>query len=183
MKKYLHFIKPYTLYFILGPLLMLTEVAGEIVLPKLMGEMLDNGIIKGMGEGYIIRHGLMMLGFIALMITGGIGGHYFSIKGAVNFSSDLRKTVFDKIQDFSFKNIDRFSTGSLITRLTNDITQITNITRMFLIMAVRAPGMLIGGIIMAFSINAKLSSILIIMLPLLAVMIFLLMKRQCHVLT
>ena len=156
---------------------MLTEVAGEIVLPKLMGEMLDNGIIKGMGEGYIIRHGLMMLGFIALMITGGIGGHYFSIKGAVNFSSDLRKTVFDKIQDFSFKNIDRFSTGSLITRLTNDITQITNITRMFLIMAVRAPGMLIGGIIMAFSINAKLSSILIIMLPLLAVMIFLLMKK------
>ena len=177
MKKYLHFIKPYTLYFILGPLLMLTEVAGEIVLPKLMGEMLDNGIIEGMGEGYIIRHGLMMLGFIALMITGGIGGHYFSIKGAVNFSSDLRKTVFDKIQDFSFKNIDRFSTGSLITRLTNDITQITNITRMFLIMAVRAPGMLIGGIIMAFSINAKLSSILIIMLPLLAVMIFLLMKK------
>ena len=156
---------------------MLTEVAGEIVLPKLMGEMLDNGIIEGMGEGYIIRHGLMMLGFIALMITGGIGGHYFSIKGAVNFSSDLRKTVFDKIQDFSFKNIDRFSTGSLITRLTNDITQITNITRMFLIMAVRAPGMLIGGIIMAFSINAKLSSILIIMLPLLAVMIFLLMKK------
>lgn len=176
LKKYFRFMKPYTLYFILGPLLMLTEVAGEIVLPRLMGQMLDEGILGGKGQGYITMHALMMLGFILLMICGGIGGHYFSIKAAVNFSTDLRKAVFDKVQDFSFKNIDRFSTGSLITRLTNDITQIMNITRMSLIMAVRSPGMLIGGIIMAFSINKRLASILIIMIPLLGISIFMLMK-------
>ena len=177
MKKFLRYAKPYTLYFILGPLLMLTEVAGEIVLPKLMGEMIDTGINGGMGEGFIIRQGVLMLGCILIMISGGISGHYFSVKAAVSFSSDLRKAVFDKVQDFSFKNIDTLSTGSIITRLTNDITQIMNITRMALIMAVRSPGMLIGGIIMAFSINKSLASILGIMLPVLAIAIFFIMKK------
>lgn len=169
-------MKPYTLYFILGPLLMLTEVAGEIVLPRLVGEMIDTGIIGGAGESYIITQALKMLGCIAIMISGGIGGHYFSIKAAVNFSTDLRGAVFNKVQEFSFKNIDSFSTGSIITRLTNDITQIMNITRMMLIMAVRSPGMLIGGVIMAFSINKSLASILIVMLPLLATAIFFVMR-------
>lgn len=173
-------MKPYKLFFILGPLLMLTEVAGEIVLPKLMAGMVDYGVGQdgavGAGMGFITTRALMMIGFIVIMIIGGIGGHYFSIKAAVNFSSDIRKAVFDKVQDFSFKNIDEISTGSLITRLTNDITQIMNITRMGLIMAVRSPGMLIGGVIMAFSINIKLASVLIVMIPLLAIAIFLLMK-------
>lgn len=176
MRKYLRYMKPYTLYFILGPLLMLTEVAGEIVLPKLMGEMIDTGIIGGAGQGYIITQALKMLGFIGIMICGGIGGHYFSIKAAVNFSSDLRQGVFNKVQDFSFKNLDTLSTGSIITRLTNDITQIMNITRMMLIMAVRSPGMLIGGAVMAFSINKSLASILLVMLPLLAGAIFFIMR-------
>ena len=176
VKKYFKYIKPYRLYFILGPLLMLTEVAGEIVLPKLVGGMIDNGANGLAGEGFIIRQALMMLGCICLMITGGISGHYFAIKASVNFSSDLRKAVFDKVQEFSFRDIDSFSAGSLITRLTNDITQIMNITRMGLIMAVRSPGMLIGGIIMAFSINKSLASVLLVMLPVLAFAIFLIMR-------
>lgn len=155
---------------------MLTEVAGEIVLPRLMGEMIDTGIIGGAGERFIIAQALKMLSCIAIMICGGIGGHYFSIKAAVSFSTDLRGAVFNKVQEFSFKNIDSFSTGSIITRLTNDITQIMNITRMMLIMAVRSPGMLIGGVIMAFSINKSLASILIVMLPLLATTIFFIMR-------
>ena len=108
---------------------MLTEVAGEIVLPKIMGTMIDNGIgdaAAGLGIGYIISRAAMMIGFICIMIMGGIGGHYFSIKAAVSFSTDLRQGVFEKVQRFSFKNIDNFSTGSLVTRLTNDITQIQN---------------------------------------------------------
>lgn len=176
MRKYLKYIKPYRLYFILGPLLMLTEVAGEIVLPKLVGGMIDNGANGMAGQGFIIRQALMMIGCICIMITGGISGHYFAIKAAVNFSSDLRKAVFDKVQEFSFKNIDSFSAGSLITRLTNDITQIMNITRMGLIMAVRSPGMLIGGIIMAFSINKSLASVLLVLLPVLAFSIFFIMR-------
>ena len=176
LRRYFKFMKPYALYFILGPLLMLTEVVGEVVLPKLMGQMVDNGILGGAGEGLIVRNAFMMIGFILIMISGGIGGHYFSIKAAVNFSADLRKAVFDKVQEFSFKNIDEFSAGSLITRLTNDITQIMNITRMMLIMMVRSPGMLIGGIIMAFSINKSLASILIVMVPLLAIAIYIIVK-------
>ena len=179
MKKYCKYIKPYTLFFILGPLLMLTEVAGEIVLPKIMGTMIDNGIgdaAAGLGIGYIISRAAMMIGFICIMIMGGIGGHYFSIKAAVSFSTDLRQGVFEKVQRFSFKNIDNFSTGSLVTRLTNDITQIQNMVRMLLIMAMRSPGMLIGGIIMACSINARLALVLAVVIPVLAIVIATLLR-------
>ena len=158
---------------------MLTEVAGEIVLPKIMGTMIDNGIgdaAAGLGIGYIISRAAMMIGFICIMIMGGIGGHYFSIKAAVSFSTDLRQGVFEKVQRFSFKNIDNFSTGSLVTRLTNDITQIQNMVRMLLIMAMRSPGMLIGGIIMACSINARLALVLAIVIPVLAIVIATLLR-------
>ena len=158
---------------------MLTEVAGEIVLPKIMGTMIDNGIgdaAAGLGIGYIISRAAMMIGFLCIMIMGGIGGHYFSIKAAVSFSTDLRQGVFEKVQRFSFKNIDNFSTGSLVTRLTNDITQIQNMVRMLLIMAMRSPGMLIGGIIMACSINARLALVLAIVIPVLAIVIATLLR-------
>lgn len=155
---------------------MLTEVAGEIVLPKLMAGMIDEGILGGKGMSFIIRQAVTMIICIIIQVSGGIGGHYFSVKASVNFSSDVRKAVFEKIQDFSFKNIDRFSTGSLVTRLTNDVTQVMNITRMMLIAAFRSPGMLVGGVIMAFSINARLASIMIVMIPLLAIAIFALMR-------
>lgn len=179
MKQYWKYIKPYTLFFILGPVLMLTEVAGEIVLPKIMASMIDYGIgaqSAGLGIGYILSRAAMMFGFIAIMICGGIGGHYFSIRASVYFSSDLRRGVFEKVQGFSFKNIDNFSTGSLVTRLTNDITQIQNMTRMLLIMAMRSPGMLIGGIIMACSINAHLALVLAVVMPILAIVITILLK-------
>lgn len=158
---------------------MLTEVAGEIVLPKIMASMIDNGIgdaAAGLGVGYILSRAAMMIGFIALMITGGIGGHYFSIKASVSFSADLRQGVFEKVQKFSFKNIDNFSTGSLVTRLTNDITQVQNMVRMLLIMAMRSPGMLIGGIIMACSINARLALVLVVVIPVLTAVIAVLLK-------
>jgi ATP-binding cassette subfamily B protein len=158
---------------------MLTEVAGEIVLPKIMGTMIDSGIgdaAAGLGISYILSRAAMMIGFIALMIIGGIGGHYFSIRASISFSADLRQGVFEKVQKFSFKNIDNFSTGSLVTRLTNDITQVQNMVRMLLIMAMRSPGMLIGGIIMACSINAKLALVLAVVIPVLAIIVVALLR-------
>lgn len=175
MKGYWKYIKPYLPYFILGPLLMLSEVAGEIVLPKIMASMIDVGIANN-DISYVIMRALLMFGCICIMIIGGIGGHYMSIKASVLFSADVRKDVFKKVQNFSFKNIDEFSTGSLVTRLTNDITQLQNITRMFLIMAMRSPGMLIGGIIMSLTINPKLALILVVVMPLLAAVITFLLK-------
>ncbi len=179
MKYYWKYIKPYLPFFIIGPVLMLTEVAGEIVLPKIMASMIDAGIgadAAGLGIEYIISRACMMLGFIALMIIGGIGGHFFSVRASITFTADLRQGVFEKVQAFSFKNIDSFSTGSLVTRLTNDITQVQNMTRMLLIMAMRSPGMLIGGIIMACSINARLALILTVVIPVLGITIGMLLK-------
>lgn len=158
---------------------MLTEVAGEIVLPKIMASMIDSGIgaeVAGLGTGYILSRALLMIACICIMIIGGIGGHFFAIRASVYFSADLRQGVFEKVQNFSFKNIDNFSTGSLVTRLTNDITQVQNMVRMLLIMAMRSPGMLIGGIIMACSINKELALILAFVIPILAVLIELLLK-------
>ena len=175
MKHYWKYIKPYLPYFIIGPVLMLTEVLGEIVLPKIMSTMINTGIPNG-DTSYILSRALMMFGFICLMIVGGLGGHFFSIKASVYFSADLRKDLFKKVQRFSFKNIDSFSTGSLVTRLTNDITQMQNLIRMSLIMAMRAPGMLIGGLIMALSINRELAMILIIVIPCLAIAITALLR-------
>ena len=158
---------------------MLTEVAGEIVLPKIMASMIDSGIgaeVAGLGTGYILSRALLMIACICIMIIGGIGGHFFAIRASVYFSADLRQGVFEKVQNFSFKNIDNFSTGSLVTRLTNDITQVQNMVRMLLIMAMRSPGMLIGGIIMACSINKELALILAFVIPILAIVIGLLLK-------
>ena len=175
MKYYKKYILRYLPYFIFGPLLMLTEVGGEIVLPKIMSGMINEGIANS-DTAYIIGRAAIMFGCILLMIIGGIGGHYLSIKASIYFTADLRKDLFAKVQKFSFKNIDTFSTGSLVTRLTNDITQLQNFTRMLLIMAMRSPGMLIGGLIMALSINKQLAMVLVYVIPCLFAAIFIILK-------
>jgi len=162
-------------FFIFGPLLMLTEVAGEIVLPKIMSSMINIGIENG-DTAYIISRALLMFASILVMIIGGIGGHYLSIRAAISFSAALRKDVFARVQRFSFRNIDRFSTGSLVTRLTNDITQLEHTVRMALIMMMRSPGLMVGGLIMAYSINKELMKILLIVMPILAISIITLMR-------
>ena len=106
-----------------------------------------------------------------IMMAGGVGGAWFAAKASISFAADLRSDVFKKVQQFSFSNIDQFSTGSLVTRLTNDITQVQNVLMMALRMMLRAPGMLIGAIIMAFLINAKLAAIFLVVVPLLAIAI------------
>ena len=176
MKRYWKYIRPYLPYFIIGPVLMLSEVAGEIVLPKIMSSMMDYGVMENYGTQYIIGQAVKMILCILIMICGGVGGHYFSAKASTLFCADLRKDVFSRVQEFSFGDIDKFSTGSLVTRLTNDITQLQNILRMGLIMAMRSPGMLIGGIIMACTINARLALVLVIVIPVLAAAIALIMK-------
>ena len=111
---------------------MLTEVFGEIMLPKLMSLIINNGVANR-DTSYIIAVGGVMVVTAFVMAAGGIGAAYFSYKASICFSSDLRKDVFDKVQQFSFKNIDDFSSGSLVTRLTNDIQQIQNVLMLSLI--------------------------------------------------
>lgn len=176
MKRYWKYIKPYLSAFILAPILMIVEVLGEIFLPKLMSLIINNGV-EDRNIGYITTVGIVMIITAVLMALGGIGGAYFGAKASINFAADLRKDAFDSVQKFSFKNIDDFSTGSLVTRLTNDVTQVQNLINMLLRMALRAPGMMIGAIIMAFSINAELAVIIIIVMPILIAVIALVITK------
>jgi ATP-binding cassette subfamily B protein len=175
LKRYEKYIKPYLSAFLLGPLLMLTEVFGEIMLPKLMSLIINHGVANR-DSSYIISVGLIMVLTAFIMALGGIGGAYFSSKASICFTSDLRGDLFSKVQEFSFRNIDQYSTGSLVTRLTNDIQQIQNVTMMGLRMMFRAPGMLIGALIMAFLMNAKLALVILVVIPVLALSIGLILK-------
>lgn len=175
MKRYWKYIKPYLPAFIIGPLMMIVEVIGEVVLPKLMANIINVGVANG-SAGYITGTCALMILVALLMMAGGVGGAYFGAKAAVSFAADLRKDAFDKVQTFSFANLDQFSTGSLVTRLTNDITQVQNLINMALRMMLRAPGMLIGALIMAFVMNAELAVIVLIVIPILVGAIAVLIK-------
>ena len=155
--------------------MMIVEVIGEVVLPKLMANIINVGVTNG-SAGYITGTGALMVLVALLMMAGGVGGAYFGAKAAVSFAADLRKDAFDKVQTFSFANLDQFSTGSLVTRLTNDITQLQNLINMALRMMLRAPGMLIGALIMAFVMNAELAVIVLIVIPILVGAIAVLIK-------
>ena len=175
MKRYKKYITPYLGAFLMGPLMMLTEVAGEVALPKLMSLIINNGV-AGRDTGYILKSGLLMAAVVVCMAVGGILGSYFAAKASINFTADLRRDVFKKVQQFSFANIDSFSTGSLVTRLTNDIQQVQNVLTMGLKMALRAPGMFVGALFMAFMMNGKLAAILLVVIPLLSLAIGLILK-------
>lgn len=155
---------------------MLVEVVGEVVMPKLLAQIINVGIPSG-DAGRIVSMGLAMIGMALLMMAGGVGGCYYSTRAAISFGSSLRSDVFGKVQEFSFANIDKFSTGSLVTRLTNDITQLQNVISMALRMGLRAPGMLIGALIMAVALNPELALVLAVVIPVLALILFLMITK------
>ena len=174
MKRYWKYVKPYLYAFILGPILMITEVVGEVVLPALMAQIINVGAANH-DIAYIIEMGGVMILTAFIMMGGGIGGAWFAAKASISFGADLRNDCFRKVQKFSFQNIDSFSTGSLVTRLTNDITQVQNLIMMGLRMMLRAPGMLIGAIIMAVAMNPGLARIFLVILPVMVVTIAVIM--------
>ncbi len=170
MKRYWKYARPYLYAFILGPILMITEVVGEVVLPALMAQIINVGAANR-DVAYILEMGGVMILTALVMMGGGIGGAWFAAKASISFGADLRNDCFKQVQKFSFRNIDSFSTGSLVTRLTNDITQVQNLIMMGLRMMLRAPGMLIGAIIMAAAMNPGLARIFFVILPVMVVTI------------
>ena len=175
MKKYWKYIKPYLTSFIFAPILMIVEVIGEVILPKLMANIINIGAANH-DVPYIIGMGICMVVVAILMMTGGTGAAFFAARASIGFASDLRSDVFAKVQKFSFANLDKFSTGSLVTRLTNDITQVQNLINMSLRMMLRAPGMLIGALIMAFVMNAQLALVVLVVIPILVFLIAMVIK-------
>lgn len=171
------YVKPYLGYFILGPLCMIIEVIGEVLMPKFLAIVINGAETGTLTEwGSIGTAGLMILTAVIMMI-GGVGGAYFGAKASVNFAADLRDDVFAKVQTYSFANIDKFSAGSLVTRLTNDVTQLQNFVNMLLRMFLRSPGMLIGAIIMAISMRPDLSLVLLVTIPLMLITILLIISQ------
>ena len=175
LKRYKKYIIPYLSAFVIGPLMMLTEVAGEVMLPKFMSMIINNGVASR-NVAYIGKMGTLMVLTVLFMAVGGILGAYFSAKASISFTSDMRNDLFRKVQQFSFENIDDYSTGSLVTRLTNDVQQVQNVLMMGLRMALRAPGMFLGALIMAFMMNRQLAVIILIVIPLLLAAILLILK-------
>ena len=175
LKRYKKYITPYLSAFVIGPLMMLTEVAGEVMLPKFMSMIINNGVADR-NLAYIGKMGTLMVLTVLFMAVGGILGAYFSAKASISFTSDMRNDLFRKVQQFSFENIDGYSTGSLVTRLTNDVQQVQNVLMMGLRMALRAPGMFLGALIMAFMMNRQLAVIILIVIPLLLAAILLILK-------
>ena len=174
MKRWFKYIKPYIRYFILGPLCMIVEVIGEILMPMCLSLVINNSVAYGWS--YPTWIAVLMAVIALVMMAGGVGGAYFGAKASVNFAADLRADIYKRVQSFSFANIDRFSTGSLVTRLTNDVTQMQNMINMGLRMALRAPGMLIGALIMAIILRPSLALVLAVTIPLMLLSVVFIIK-------
>ena len=176
MKRWFKYVKPYLSSFILGPAGMIIEVIGEMFMPLLLAGIINNGESGSLTVGLSIGISFLLIGIVLFMMAGGVCGAYFGAKASVNFAADLRKDIYSKVQKYSFANIDKFSTGSLVTRMTNDVTQLQNFVNMLLRMALRSPGMLIGGIIMAITLKPSLSVVLAVTIPLMLIIIVTLIK-------
>lgn len=175
MKQYIQYFKKYKAAVILAPLMMVIECISDIVQPMLMSNIVDIGIAN-QNLNYTVKIGIAMIILAIIAVFSGILNAVFSSKAAVGFATELRKALFKKIQSFSFSNIDKFSTSSLVTRLTGDITQLQNVTTMGLRMFIKAPLLLLFGAIMAISINKELAVILIVSIPILFIGIFVIVK-------
>ncbi len=177
IKKLAGCIGEYKKYAILTPLIMVGEVIMEILIPFVMADMIDKGILGTGGIGYIVQKGLLMISMAVISLMFGALGGKFAAKASMGFSKNLRKKLFDKVQDFSFSNVDKFSTPSLVTRLTTDVTNTQNAFMMLIRMAFRAPIMLIGATTMAVIINVKLSSVFLVAIPFLGLALYLIMSN------
>ncbi len=168
MIKLFAFLKPYWKVALLAPLLMLVEVITDLYQPLLMASIIDQGIAQG-DVSFIIQTGIKMIGIAVIGMVGGFGCTIAASIAAQSFGADLRTELFTRVQSFSFTNLDKFKSSSLITRLTNDVTQVQNIVLMSLRMMVRAPLLCIGGIIMTVRINPQLAAILLVAIPVLVI--------------
>ncbi|MBO7302811.1 MAG: ABC transporter ATP-binding protein, partial [Clostridia bacterium] len=199
MKRIFHYLKPYTALAILSPLLMIGEVMADLFLPRLMTVIVDCGITaKGdvsssaigsfvmrtiFGEGtyssmqVIVTFGILMLIVVLIGGTLGVLCAYAAAKASQGLGHDLRCDAYKRVTSLSIEQTDKFTTGSLVTRMTNDITMIVDFTEMLLRMLVRSPTFFVGGTIMLCTLNIKFGVILLCSLPIMAIMLFAVLIR------
>ena len=148
----------------------------DLLQPAMMSTIVDDGILAG-DMDIILKTCIKMLLFALIGAVGGIGCTYYSTKASQNFGADLRADLFRKIESFSFAETDKFSTGSLVTRTTNDVTQLQNMVLMALRMLVRTPMQCVGGIIMALTMDLKFGIILLVLLPIMIAIVALFITK------
>ena len=166
IKKLLSCVREYKLPSILSPLTVSMEVLIEVLIPYLMADLIDYGINKG-DMPYILKMGLFLFLCALVSLMFGVLSGRFAAKASAGFAKNLRHDMFHAVQDFSFSNIDKFSTASIITRLTTDVTQVQNAYQMIIRIAVRSPLMFAMSLIMALRVNAKVSMVFLIAVPIL----------------
>ncbi|MCI5520970.1 MAG: ABC transporter ATP-binding protein/permease [Treponema sp.] len=160
--------KKYVINSILSPIVMIGEVLMEVIIPFVMAKIIDVGIATS-NLPYVIKTGLLMIGLACVSLTCGVLGTRFSTYAAQGYAYNLRKRLYDKIQSFSFANIDKFSTASLVTRLTTDVNMSQNVYRMLIHILFRSPIMLVAGTVMAFKLNPNLALVFFIAIPVIAI--------------
>lgn len=175
MKNVFSFLKPYKLSIVLAYIMMLLELVIELLLPLFLGLMIDQGVLAQNVEN-IVMWGSIMIGLSIVALVVGIFNSFYSAHVSFAFGYDLRQKLFSRIQYFSFKSLSHYPTSGLVTRFTNDIRQIQNMIFMGLRIMVKAPLLVIGGVTMAFVVNARLALIFLITVPLLILFLFFVMK-------
>lgn len=176
VRKLLRSVREYKKHSILAPVFVIFEVIMEVVIPLLMANLIDFGIDDGNLE-YIVKMGVVLVVFALISLIFGILSGRSAAIASAGFAKNLRKDMYYKVQNFSFSNIDKFSTASIVTRLTTDITNVQNAYMMIIRVAVRAPIMLICALVLAFNVNSSMALIFLCIVPILAVGLFFIMSK------
>ena len=179
IRKLLSYVKEYKIYAILTPVVMIGEVLMEVLIPLVTADIIS-GLQKGTADvAFVAKRGLLMVGMALVSLLFGALGGALGSKAAMGFAKNLRSALFAKVQDFSFGNVDHFSTSSLVTRLTTDVNHVQMSFMMLIRSAVRSPMMLIGAVVMAVRINSTLATIFLVAIPILAAS-FILISTNAH---
>lgn len=176
MKRLMAYIGKYKKYAIATPFVMIGEVLMELLIPLVMAAMIDKGISSG-DVSYTVKMGLLMILMALVSLCFGSLGSRFGAVASMGFAKNVRRALFEKVQSFSFSNVDKFSTASLVTRLTTDVNNVQNAFNMMIRMVFRAPIMMIGALVMAIKLNAQLALVFLVAIPILCVGLFLIMSR------
>ena len=176
IKKLMSYIGEFKRDTILSPIFVTLEVFLEVLLPTLMALVIDNGVETG-DMNYVMKMGLIMLVVAMLSLAAGTLSGVFAAKASMGFGRNLRRGMFDNIQDFAFRNIDHFSTAGLVTRMTTDVTNVQNAYQMLVRMFVRAPIMMISALIMCVKINARISLVFLAALVFLGLVLSFVIRR------
>ncbi|MCW3051552.1 MAG: putative transporter, partial [Chthonomonadales bacterium] len=170
------FLKPYWRWAVLAPLMMALEVAMDLMQPRLLQQIIDRGVARH-DLPLVLHTGVWMVTLAAIGTAGGVLCGLFAVQAAQGFGTDLRHALFSKIESFAFGDLDTLDTGALITRLTNDVTQVQNLVGMMLRLMVRAPLIMIGSLIMAILTSPQLSLLFVVLIPVVMVAILLILNR------